>query len=165
MTRAALDYVLWDMGQAFDMLFANLKDLRDDDWNWLPDGGVRSIRAIVGHVASCKIMYDNHAFGDASMTWMDPRFGEAQSPAEGSEFSPQALVGWLRESHLMLVKSVDALDDDAELLKDRRVNWGGTRRTRWIVTTLVHHDTFHAGEINHLRALHQRNDRWEWEQE
>ena len=68
------------------------------------------------------------AFGDASMTWMDPRFGEAQSPAEGSEFSPQKLVEWLRESHLTLVKSVNALDDDEELLKDRRVNWGGTRR-------------------------------------
>src|SRR5207248_9567844 len=91
MTRAALDYVLWDMGQAFDMLFANLKDLRDDDWAWLPEGAARSIRAIVGHVASCKIMYDNYAFGDASMTWMDPRFGEAQSPAEGTGFSPQTL--------------------------------------------------------------------------
>ena len=125
MTRAALDYVLWDMGQAFDMLFANLKDLRDEDWGWVPDGAVRSIRAIVGHVASCKVMYDNHAFGDASMTWMDPRFGEAQSPAEGSEFSPQTLVDWLRESHLTLVKSVDALDEDGELLKERRVNWGG----------------------------------------
>jgi hypothetical protein len=164
-SRILLDHVLWDMGQPFDMLFANLKDLRDDDWVWVPPGGARSIRAIVGHVASCKIMYDNHAFGDASMTWMDPRFGEAQSPAAGSEFSAEKLVDWLRESQLTVVKSIDALDDDAELMNERRVNWGGVRRTRWIITRLIHHDGFHAGEINHLRALHQRNDRWEWEQE
>ncbi len=153
------------MGQAFDALFANLKDLRDDDWNWVPPGGARSIRAIVGHVASCKVMYDNHAFGDASMTWIDPLFGEAQSPASNDDFSLEKLVDWLRESDLRLRRSVDALGDDEELTKDRRVNWSGTRSTQWIISTLIRHDTFHAGEINHLRAVHQGNDRWEWERQ
>jgi hypothetical protein len=153
------------MGQAFDTLFANLKDLREDDWNWVPPGGSRSIRAIVGHIASCKMMYDNHAFGDASMTWMDPRFDEAQSPNSEVGFAPEKLVDWLRESDLKLRRSVDALDDDNELAKERRVNWGGTRSTRWINSRLIQHDAFHGGEINHLRAVHQQNDRWEWEQE
>src|SRR5689334_18046470 len=149
MARDILDHVLWDMGQAFDMLFANLKDLRDNDWTWVPDGAARSVRAIVGHVASVKVMYDNHAFGDASLTWMDPRFDEWQSAAgDESDFSPAQLVESLRQSHLALVRNVDALNDDAELSKPRPVNWGGTRKTRWIVTTLIHHDTFHAGEIN-----------------
>src|SRR5437762_6930349 len=83
MSRVLLDHMLWDMGQAFDGLFGNLKDLRDDDWTWVPPGGARSIRAIVGHIASCKLMYENHAFGDASLTWMDPRFDAAQSPVSG----------------------------------------------------------------------------------
>ena len=103
MSRALLDHVIWDMGQAFDMLFNNLKDLRDDDWNFVPEGGARSIRAIVGHVASCKLMYDNHAFGDASMTWEDPRLESRRSRrrrASGS--SPEALVEWLRTSDLRL---------------------------------------------------------------
>ncbi len=156
--------MLWDIGQAFDALFGNLKDLRDDDWTWVPPGGARSIRAIVGHIASCKVMYDNYAFGDASMTWMDPRFYDAQSPPPDDGFSPERLVDWLRQSDLALRRSVDALEDDDELKKERRVTWGGTRSTRWIITRLVHHDGFHAGEINHIRALHQRNDRWEWEQ-
>jgi hypothetical protein len=165
MTRTLLDYTVWEMGQAFDALFANLKDLRDDDWIWIPAGGNRSIRAIVGHIASCKVMYDNHAFGDASLTWMDPRFDEAQSPAANAEFDAGRLVDWLRESDLRLRRSVDALQDDGELDRQRRVNWGGTRETRWIINRLVHHDGFHAGEINHLRAIHQQNDRWEWEQD
>ncbi len=165
MSRILLDHTIWEMGQAFDALFANLKDLRDDDWTWVPSGGVRSIRAIAGHVASCKVMYDNHAFGDASMTWLDPRFGDAQSPASDEGFTPASMVDWLRESDLQLRKSVDALQDDSELERDRRVSWGGTRSTRWILSRLTQHDGFHAGEINHIRALHQRNDRWEWEQE
>lgn len=163
-SRILLDHVIWEMGQAFDALFANLKDLRDDDWTWVPPGGARSIAAIVGHVASCKVMYDNHAFGDASLTWMDPLFGEAQSPPAGGGPAPQRLVEWLRESEAHLRRGVDALADDGELLRERPVNWGGTMPTRWIIATLIRHDSFHAGEINHLRAVHQQTDRWEWEQ-
>jgi uncharacterized damage-inducible protein DinB len=157
MSRAVLDYVIWEMGQAFDTLFHNLKDLHDDDWIWIPPGGARSISAIVGHLASSKVMYDNHAFGDASLTWEQPLFNEALPPAK--------LFEWLRDSHLRLLKNVAALPDDKELQKRRPVNWGGTRETRWIITRLINHDGYHAGEINHLRSIHQQNDRWEWEQE
>jgi len=64
MSRAVLDHIIWEMGQGFETLFSNLKDLRPEDWAWVPPGGARSIAAIVGHVASSKVMYDNHAFGD-----------------------------------------------------------------------------------------------------
>jgi hypothetical protein len=164
MSRVLLDHTIWAMGQAFDALFANLKDLRDDDWSWVPPGGARSNRAIVGHIASCKVMYDNHAFGDAALTWADPRFNDAQSPESEDGFAPAGLVEWLRETDLGLRRSVDALEGDEELERDRRVNWGGTRSTRWILNRLTTHDSFHAGEINHIRAIHQRDDRWEWEQ-
>jgi len=163
MPRILIDHVLSEMGQSFDMLFANLRDLRDDDWTWVPAGGVRSIRAIVGHLASTKVMYENHAFGDASLTWMDPRFDATQSPESDEGFSPHHLVDWLRESELQLRRDVDALTDDDELQRQRAVNWGGTRKTGWILGVLIRHDAYHAGEINHLRALHQQNDRWEWE--
>ncbi len=164
MSRVLLDQMIWQMGQAFDSLFGNLCDLDEGDWLWVPPGGVRSIRAIVGHVGSCKVMYDNHAFGDASMTWADAPFGDAQSSASEGGMSSAQLVDWLRAAELRVRRSVDALGDDEELLKPRAVNWGGTRPTRWIVNTLIHHDGFHAGEVNHLRAIHQQNDRWEWEQ-
>lgn len=164
MSRTVVDYLIWEMGQAFDALFSNLKDLQHDDWLWVPTDGVRSIAAIVGHVASGKVMYDNHAFGDASLTWADSLFGEAQSPPSGGGIAPERLVEWLRESEFRLLRNVDALGDDEELLRERPVNWGGAMPTRWILNRLVHHDGFHAGEVNHVRALRQRNDRWEWEQ-
>ncbi len=164
MARMLIDQMISDVGQSFDMLFANLKDLRDDDWTWLPDGGARSIRAIVDHVAVSKLMNDNHAFGDASMTWDDPRLEDAQEQTPNESFRPALLIDWLRESQLGLLKSIDALNDDAELMQPRPVSWGGKRKTKWIIGVLIRHDVFHAGEINHLRALHQRNDRWEWEE-
>ena len=165
MSRILLDETIWQMGQAFDMLFDSLKDLHDDDWAWVPPGGVRSIHAIIGHVVSCKIMYDNYAFDDGSLTWADPRFSAWQASAPGEGFSPAALVEALREADLRLRRNVDELGDDEELRRPRAVNWGGRRETRWIISTLIRHDAFHAGEVNHIRALHQRNDRWEWEQE
>jgi hypothetical protein len=170
MSRDVLNFVIWEMGQAFDALFSNLKDLREDDWTWVPPGGARSIAAIAGHVASTKVMYDNHAFGDGSLTWMDPLFGDAQSPPAGGQGpdggpSPQELVEWLRESQLRLLRNVDALGDDGELLRDRPVNWGGAMPTRWIISRLIHHDGYHAGEINHLRSVHRGDDVWEWERD
>lgn len=164
MSRILLDHMIWDIGQAYDALFANLKDLRDDDWLWLPPGGARTITGIVGHIASNKIIFDNHAFGEGSMTWEDPRVNDGASP--GSDlaiFTPERLVEWLRRADLQLRRNVDSLGDDDALMKPRPVLWGGSRSTRWIVSHLIQHDGFHAGEINHIRGLHQGNDRWEWE--
>jgi hypothetical protein len=168
MTREVLDYVIWEMGQAFDTLFHNLKDLHPDDWTWVPPGGARSIAAIVGHLASSKIMNDNHAFGDGSLMWEDDAawaklVGGPNPMAQDRGLSPEQLVQWLRDSHLKLLRNVDALAGDEDLRARRPVSWGGTRETRWIITRLINHDGFHAGEINHLRSIHQQNDRWEWE--
>jgi uncharacterized damage-inducible protein DinB len=162
-SRILLDQMLADVGQAFDLLFSNLKDLRDDDWHWLPPGGERSIYAIVGHAASSKVMFENHAFGDASLDWMDAAFDLAQPRRPGESPAPAALIAWLREAEVRLLRSVDALAGDAELDRERGVPWGGRRATRWIIRHLVQHDVFHAGEINHLRATHQHDDVWEWE--
>ena len=37
--------------------------------------------------------------------------------------------------------------------------------TRELVATLIGHDFYHAGEINHLRALLQGTDRWPYDDE
>lgn len=40
------------------------------------------------------------------------------------------------------------------------MNWGGELPTRRIIEIMIAHDFYHAGEINHLRALLQDDDRW-----
>ena len=51
-----------------------------------------------------------------------------------------------------------ALQDDEELRKKRMAPWGTEANTRWIVNNKIQHDLYHAGEINYIRALRQKND-------
>jgi uncharacterized damage-inducible protein DinB len=145
-------------GTAWHSLLGNLRPVTPEDWLWVPPGGKRSIRDIVQHVGGSKLMYENHAFGDRKLTWDDPVVDGGDALAT----LPSALV-WLKDAQKRLRQSI-ALLDDAELLRQRMTNWGEQKETRWIVTTMIEHDLYHAGEINHLRSLHGRDDRWAYEQ-
>jgi hypothetical protein len=167
MSRAAIDQLLYLMDEAFDAeghehsLLANVRSLKDDDWHWLPPGGSRPVFEIVYHVGSCKYVYENHAFGDGSMRWDRP----VSLPGIRRDASPGEVIAWLREGQRILRSSVSALESDEELLKMRRSNWGQEYETRWLISVMIEHDLYHAGEINHIRSLHQGDDRWEWERE
>ncbi len=56
-----------------------------------------------------------------------------------------------------------ARGDDAQLQQERLTNWGERLPTRVIIRILIAHDFYHAGEINHLRALLNGTDRWAYE--
>jgi hypothetical protein len=77
------------------------------------------------------------------------------------EPSTESLLGWVREGQRRLRERVASLSDD-ELVMSRRRHEGGTKETRWIIGVMIEHDLYRAGEINHLRALMQSNDRWAW---
>ena len=66
---------------------------------------------------------------------------------------------WLREGHRRLHESIAAIADD-DLMVQRKVHYGGTAETRFIISVVIEHDLYHAGEINHLRALRQGTDGW-----
>ena len=53
--------------------------------------------------------------------------------------------------------------DNGELLRPRMTNWGELKETRWIIATLIEHDLYHAGEINHIRSLRRQQDRWAYD--
>jgi uncharacterized damage-inducible protein DinB len=169
MSRTAVELLLYLTDEAFEgrgieatgesqSLLGNLRSVTEDDWPWTPPDGHRSIRDIVGHVGACKYMYDNHAFGNATLTWDDPLV----SLDDGRALSMADVLDWLREAHRRLREHVATMDDD-ELLRLRPTNWGEPREARWIVAAMIGHDLYHAGEINHIRALCQDNDRWAWE--
>jgi DinB family protein len=142
-----------DESQAF---LANLMSVPDDAWRALPPGAARSIASIVLHVGACKVMYDDYAFGAASLDWGTP----AVEPwTEGTAPRDQVLP-WIEAAHDRLVGHIGMLADDAELDRPRMTNWGELRPTRWIVAAMVTHDAYHAGEINHLRSIVGTDDRW-----
>jgi uncharacterized damage-inducible protein DinB len=160
MTTQAIEHYLYQLDDAFagpdwHSLLSNLHTVAPEDWTWVPPGGARSIRAIVRHVGRVKLMAFDQAFGAGTLA-----SDEVGGDEETGDF-PSA-IAWLRMGHERLRGGIAALADDAELLGPRRTNWGELRETRWIiVVTMIQHDLYHAGEINHLRSLHQGADQWE----
>lgn len=165
MGRSGIEQLLYMMDRAFEAdgqwgswhsFLVNLADVRDSDWLWRPEAGERSIFEIVQHAGECKYVYDSHAFGNGSMHW--ERQGSV--PSIEATTPRDEVVRWLNEGQRRLRSHVSALQDDAELLALRPGNWGTQHETRWLISTMIQHDLYHAGEINHLRALRQRNDEW-----
>jgi uncharacterized damage-inducible protein DinB len=140
-------------------LLTNIETVPDEYWRALLPGAARSIHDIVGHVGACKVMYDDYAFGSGIL-----RFGTPEVEPFASSGSQADVVDWISEAHERLVDHVAALADDTELDVLRLTNWGEQRPTRWIVATMITHDAYHAGEINHIRSLLDGDDRWRFQQ-
>ena len=49
---------------------------------------------------------------------------------------------------------------DADLTTPTTKHWGEVAPTSDVIAVMIMHDTYHAGEINHLRALRHANDTW-----
>jgi len=163
-SRISIDTLCWLIHEAFEgdpsqSLMSNLVNIRKEDWYALPVNGNRSIAEILEHVSWCKWMYENYAFGDASLIGNQPPL----VPRDGLNARPRdELLAWLKEGHNLWLSSVRALREDSELERERLTNWGEWLPTRVIIRIMIGHDYYHAGEINHLRSLLQGNDRWEY---
>jgi uncharacterized damage-inducible protein DinB len=164
-SRTAIETLVWLIEDAFqgdpdNSLLSNLRDLREEDWTALPSGSNRSIADILEHVGWSKWMYEDYAFGSASMRGDEPPL----IPANGARSRPpKELIDWLIEGHRRWLNSVRTLSDDSELDRERLTNWGDHLPTRVIIRIMIAHDFYHAGEINHIRALLQQTDRWPYE--
>ena len=164
-SRTAIDTLVWLIEAAFEgdpdhSLLANLRNLSDKDWESVPPGAGRSIADILEHVGWSKWMYEDYAFGAGTMRGNQPPL----VPAGGARSRPrQELLAWLKEGHQRWLASVRALPNDAELDCERQTNWGELLLTRAIIRIMIAHDWYHAGEINHIRALLQANDRWPYD--
>jgi hypothetical protein len=155
MSRVAVGHLQFLIGEAFETLMATVRSLEDDDWLWVPPRGVRHIAGILGHVAGGKHMNINHSFDGLTPQWDDAQFSIERPVPE--------IIDWLREGQQKLLDRVSALED-ADLTKPRTMHWGRQRETRWLLSQMITHDLFHAGEINHIRSLHHQDDKWEWEE-
>ena len=165
-SRTAIETLAWLTEDAFEgdpdqSLLANLRGLREDDWTALPLGGSRSIADVLEHVGWAKWMYEDYAFGSGSLRGDQPPL----IPVSGARSRPyKELLEWLTEGQQRWLASVRALQDDSELERERLTNWGDRLPTRVLIRILIGHDFYHAGEINHIRALLHGTDRWPYEE-
>jgi uncharacterized damage-inducible protein DinB len=140
-------------------LLTNLATVSEAEWRALPPGATRTIESMALHVAACKVMYDDYAFGPGTKQWGTP---EVEGWV-GAEAQMNEAIERLRRTHRSFVEHVADLADD-DLDRPRMTNWGEMRPTRWIVAAIIGHDFYHAGEINHLRSMLGTDDRWRWQQ-
>lgn len=96
----------------------------------------------VVHVAACKIMYYEYAFGSGQLNWDELTIPHTAADA----------VGWLIEGHTQLSQTLSTLDD-TDLEQSRPTNWGEQWPTWRILWVLAHHDLQHGAEIASLRHL------------
>ena len=145
-----------ETGESQSML-GNLATVPEQLWASVPPGGQRSIASFVLHVGACLVMYDECAFGPGKKDWDDP----GRIPWTDDAAPMTEAIMWMSEAHAAFVEHVRALED-SDLGTPRLANWGEMLPTRWLISTIATHSSYHAGEINHIRSMFQRDDAWMW---
>lgn len=145
-------------GGEFHSLMGNLATVDGTMWNARLPESIRTIGEIALHVGSSKVMYMDYAFGSGSLTWES---AEVQ-PWPPDDAPMSEVLDWLREVHATLMTHVRDLSDE-ELSRPRMANWGEEKEARWLLSTLLQHDVYHAGEINRMRSVLAGEDRWQWQ--
>jgi uncharacterized damage-inducible protein DinB len=136
-------------GENTQSLLGNVANVRPEDWDWVPPGGERSIRRTFEHAAIAKHIYTKFLFTSERPRWSEIA---AQRPADAD-----ALVAWAREGHAAFMAGMSGLHDSD--LATITTKWhGATDTTAEVIAVMIQHDCYHAGEINHIRALRQGDD-------
>jgi hypothetical protein len=98
----------------------------------------------VVHVADCKVMYHEYAFGPGRLTFPDL---PAPPTVDGA-------LARLDEGQSLLRAALAGLDD-AGLDRPVSTNWG-ERWPAWrVFWTMTHHDSWHGAEIGCVRDLYR----------
>jgi uncharacterized damage-inducible protein DinB len=158
MAEPATEAYLYLMRRAFDQgehsFVRNLESTSTHDWDALIPGQLfgRSIGYTAWHNAAGKQLYWDHAFGRQTLT--------GDITGEGVLEPRRTLADVLehaRRWHERWLESVAALTQ-ADLEAPTTTHWGQVVSMRWVIVAVIEHDLYHAGEINHLRAVLQGND-------
>jgi uncharacterized damage-inducible protein DinB len=165
----AVDLLARQAAEAYDMIRARVDGLTDEEFWWEPVPGCWTVRPAANgrwaadyaepdpdpppfttiawrlvHVAECKLMYHEHAFGPGRLTW--PELDSPHTAADG--------IAALEQGQALLTGALDGLRD-ADLDRPRLTNWGEEWPTWRILWTMIHHDLHHGGEIGALRDLYR----------
>ena len=102
--------------------------------------GPKTIAWLAAHLATCKEMYHEYAFGPGRRDWED-----LQIP-----FDAEGLRRYLSEAHRVLVADLEAMGED-DLERPVATNWGEARPAWWIFWTMIYHDAAHGAQIMQIK--------------
>ncbi len=167
--NARVTLLVSEMDEAWKILRRRLEGLTEEEFFWEPVPGCWSVHATengrwmmdyaepdpvpppfttiawrLQHIAACKIMYYEYAFGPGQLTW-----DELQLPSTAA-----LSIQWLEEGQRQLRSTLEKMRDD-DLDELRRTNWGDMWPTWDIFWTMILHDLHHGGEIGCLRDLYR----------
>ena len=104
-----------------------------------------SILSQIAHVANGKIIYGSVGFRNTEIRWRE------LSPKIDSIWPRLiAVTDWLKEAHDYWTDSWTSAED-LEVLRPR---FDGSLHPGWkLVATVIHHDVYHAGQIQLMRSI------------
>ena len=164
-----VDLLLAQMDEVYARLWQRLEGLTDVEYLWEPVPGCWTVHrdeagawttdyawpdpepapfTTIGwrlvHIADCKVMYHEWAFGPGKLTFPDLTASPAAADA----------IARLEKGQQLLRADLEGLTDDA-LDAPRSTNWG-ERWPAWrIFWTMIDHDAHHGAEIGCLRDLYR----------
>lgn len=167
MMRQVVTLLATQMDEAWEAICHWVADLTEEEFFWEPMPGCWTVhpdesgRWIVDyavpdpdpppfttiawrliHIATCKVMYHEYAFGPGELTWE-----ELEIPHTVVD-----TIALLEEGHARLRRALDDLSD-ADLEEMRPTNWGAQWPTWRIFWAMIGHDLHHGAEIGCLRDL------------
>ncbi|MFQ5340140.1 MAG: DinB family protein [Anaerolineae bacterium] len=173
MTQRTVTLLGNQMDDAWQTLRRRLEGLTDEEFFWEPVPGCWTVHLAedghwvadcaepapepppfttiawrLVHVAACKVMYHEYAFGPGRLTWDDLEIPHTATDA----------IARLEEGHRRLRAALEGLMD-AGLEEMRLTNWGELWPTWCIFWTMIYHDLHHGAEIGCLRDLYRATRR------
>jgi uncharacterized damage-inducible protein DinB len=167
--RTTVDLLSRQMAEAYRMIRDRVEGLTDDEFWWEPapdcwtvrlqENGkwaadydepdpepapITTIAWRLVHVAECKLMYHEYAFGPAELVW----------PDLDSPHTAAAAIEALEDGQRVLTTDLEGLTDH-DLDGPRLTNWGENWPTWKIFWTMINHDLHHGAEIGTLRDLYR----------
>ncbi len=166
---AGRDLLLSQMDKAFSRLWNRIEGLGDAEYFWQPvphcwtihrDGAGAWVHDYVepdpepppfttigwrlAHLADCKVMYHEWAYGARRLTFPDlPALASVGAAREG-----------LGRGHRLLRADLEGLAE-GDLDQPRLTNWGELWPAWRIFSVMTDHDAHHGGEIGTLRDLYR----------
>jgi hypothetical protein len=161
------DLLLATMDETYRRLLSRLEGLTDAEFFWKPADGAWTIYedahghwtynyaipdpdpappTTVGwqlvHLATCKLMYHEWAYGAARLTW----------PELAIPHGAVGAVALLQRGHELLLNDLQG-ESESGLDEPRKTNWGDVWPAWRIFWSMADHDSFHGGVIGFLRDL------------